>query len=176
LIRGERTGLRAIEKEDLPFLLEWRNRPEYRKYFREYRELSYSHQLKWYEQVVLNDPKTVMFAIVKLDDGTLIGACGLCYINWIHRNADFSIYIGADHLYIENDYAPDASKLLLAYGFDELGLHRIWSEIYDFDERKKQLFESLGFSLDGRHRQTYWWDGRWHDSLFYSLIKGEHRR
>ena len=42
MIRGKKVALRAVEKEDLPYLMEWRNRPEYRQYFREYRELNLS--------------------------------------------------------------------------------------------------------------------------------------
>ena len=44
----------------------------------------------------------------------------------------------------------------MKYAFDELGLHRLWAEVYDIDERKIKLFESLGFSLDGCHRETHW--------------------
>jgi RimJ/RimL family protein N-acetyltransferase len=97
-----------------------------------------------------------------------------CYINWIDRNADFSIYIGADDLYVDTVFAPDAARTLIRYAFRELGLHRLWAEIYDFDEPKKQLFDRLGFSLDGRHRQTHWAEGGWHDSLFYSLLDVEY--
>lgn len=30
MIKGKFTGLRAIERTDLPILLEWRNKPEFR--------------------------------------------------------------------------------------------------------------------------------------------------
>jgi RimJ/RimL family protein N-acetyltransferase len=173
VLRGARVGLRAIERADLPQLLEWRNRPEYRRYFREYRELNLTQQENWFQNMVLNDPRTRMFSIVDLEQGRLLGACGLCYIDWVNKNADFSIYIGADDLYIDDDFAPDAGRVMAQYGFDELGLHRLWSEIYEFDEAKKKLFATLGFKLDGRHRQTHWAEGQWHDSLFYGLIVGE---
>jgi len=64
MLKGCFVSLRAIEHTDLPELLEWRNRPEYRRYFREYRELNMENQSTWYEKVVLNDPKTVMFSII----------------------------------------------------------------------------------------------------------------
>ena len=79
-----------------------------------------------------------------------MGACGLCYINWVDRSADLSIYLGADDLYIDDRFAPDAARTLIRYGFDELGLHRIWAEIYSIDTRKQAFFEKLGFKLDGR--------------------------
>lgn len=171
MLKGQFVGLRAIEREDLPHLLAWRNRPELRRYFREYRELNHEQQIDWYEKRVLNDPCTRMFAIERLTNRELLGACGLCYIDWINRSADFSLYLGAHKLYIDDTLAPDAARVLIRYGFDELQLHRLWSEIYDFDTAKTQLFEQLGFHLDGRHRQTHWAEGHWCDSLFFGLIR-----
>jgi len=173
MLTGNFVSLRAIERQDLPQLLEWRNKPEFRRYFREYRELSYEEQNIWFEQTVIKDNNTIMFSIVETKSKRLLGACGLSYINWIDKNADFSIYIGADDLYIDDKYAPDASTLLMRYAFGELGLHRLWSEIYDFDDPKKKLFDTLRFKLDGRHRETHWTDGKWCDSLFYSLLENE---
>ena len=62
---------------------------------------------------------------------------------------------------------------MIRYGFDELGLNRLWSEIYAFDAPKQRLFARLGFALDGRHRQTHWAEGGWHDSLYYSLLAAD---
>ncbi len=33
MIKGQKVGLRAVEKEDLPFLRDWRNIPDFRKQF-----------------------------------------------------------------------------------------------------------------------------------------------
>lgn len=170
MLVGENVGLRAIDKNDLSALLQWRNQPEYRRYFREYRELSFEQQMNWFENKVLNDKGTVMFAIVEIYTGELLGACGLCYIDWINRNADFSIYIGKDGMYIDDVYAIEAAQLMMKYGFEELNLHRLWAEIYSFDEKKKAMFDKLGFSLEGCHKETHWTEGEWCDSLFYGIL------
>lgn len=171
MIKGNVVGLRAIEKKDLPQLLSWRNQPEFRRYFREYRELNEENQNHWFERIVMNDPNTRMFAIIDLKTEELLGACGICYIDWINRCADFSIYIGKNHLYIDKVYAIDAAKLMIQYGFEELNLHRFWSEIYDFDEVKKMMFEELGFEHEAVHKETHWTEGRWVDSWYYRLIR-----
>lgn len=170
MLTGNIVGLRAIEKSDLPKLMDWRNQPEYRRFFREYRELNSTNQQGWFDSKVIQDKSTEMFAIVELETGELIGACGLCYIDWINRNADFSIYIGKDNLYIDKKYAIDAAKRMIKYGYEELNLHRFWSEIYDFDEAKKEMFNTLGFEFEGRHKQTHWTEGHWCDSLYYGLV------
>jgi RimJ/RimL family protein N-acetyltransferase len=174
MINGLHTSLRAIEEEDLPQLLIWRNMPELRRYFREYRELNQQQQLRWFNEKVNNDITTRMFSIVD-HQGNLLGAAGLCYIDWVNRNADFSIYIGRDNLYIDLKYAPDAAKKIIKYGFEELGLNRLWSEIYSYDQSKVKFFNELGFHLDGKHRQTHWAENKWHDSLFFSLLASDPR-
>ena len=114
-----------------------------------------------------------MFSIVDLQEGELLGACGLCYIDWVNRCADFSIYIGKNGLYIDDVYALDAAKSMIQYGFEELNLHRLWSEIYAMDEKKKHLFASLGFVHETTHKETHWTEGKWVDSWYYRLLRNE---
>ena len=171
MLKGKYVGLRAIEESDLTQLLLWRNQPNYRRFFHEYRELSQTNQRNWFDSKVLNDKSTEMFSIVDINTGELLGACGLCYIDWINRNADFSIYIGKDDLYIDEKYAIEAAQIMMKYGFEELNLHRLWSEIYSFDEAKKVMFDRLGFKLEGVHRETHWTEGKWCDSLFYGYLR-----
>jgi hypothetical protein len=175
MIRGDSVGLRAVDYQDLTKLLEWRNRPEYRCYFRENRELNWEQQKAWFFEKVLKDKNTRMFTMVRLSDGLLIGACGLCYIDWVNGSADFSIYIGHDDLYIDETLAPDAAKTMIRYGFDEMRLHRLWAEVYGFDKQKQAMFKSLGFNVDGVHPETNWHDGQWHDSVYFSMLNNDQR-
>jgi RimJ/RimL family protein N-acetyltransferase len=175
MLEGPLTALRAIEESDLPQLLAWRNDPRLRRHFREYRELNHRQQQEWFNTKVNGDPCTRMFAIVEGRGQRLLGAAGLCHIDWVNRTADFSIYLGADDLYVDTRYTPDAARTLIHHAFDELGLNRLWTELYDFDHRKIALFNTLGFSLDGRHRQTHWAEGRWHDSVYFSLLASDPR-
>lgn len=163
-------NLRAIEKNDLPQLMKWRNKPEFRKYFRETSEINIAKQHRWFDMI--NDVNSIhkMFAIVDFKTNELIGACGLCYIDWVNRSADFSIYIGHNDTYIDNKYAVEAAELMIHYGFSILNLHRLWAEIYSIDEAKKSFFDNVNFTLDGELRHTYWYDNTWHNSLYYSLL------
>ena len=174
MLKGEHVGLRAIERKDLSQLLSWRNNPEFRRFFREYRELNVDNQIQWYEKYVINDINTRMFAIVMLETNELIGACGLCYIDWINRNADFSIYIGKDDIYIDDVYAIDAAKVMEKYGFEELNLHRLWSEIYSIDKKKINFFNKLSFKREGTLCETHWTGGQWVDSVYYGKISRDY--
>ena len=160
-----------------PFLAEWRNRADFRKFFREYREISSDMQNSWYEKKVLEDSKTIMFAIRSVESDELLGCCGLCYINWVHRNADLSLYIGKDYVYIDDQgYAKESCRLLFDYGFLELGLEKIWSELYEFDEKKLMLYQNLGMQIDGVLRNQYYYDGKWWDSKLLSILDDEWKK
>jgi RimJ/RimL family protein N-acetyltransferase len=171
MIRGEKVYLRAIEEDDLPQLMLWRNNPNLRKYFRETAEINSINQFKWYKMVNEKNSVHKMFAIVKSSTDELLGACGLCYIDWVNRSADFSIYLGYNDLYIDDIYAVEAANLMMDYGFNILNLHRLWAEIYSIDTAKKIFFDILNFKLDGEFRETYWYAGKWHNSLFYSFLR-----
>ena len=147
MLEGKKVSLKAVERKDLPKLLEWRNKKNFKKFFREYRILNINQQRKWFLDVVEGDKKTVMFSIILNKNQQLIGACGLTYIDWVQKNADFSIYIGDKNIYIDNVLALEAGKLLLQYGFSDLCLNRIWAEIYDFDKKKIELFKTNSFKL-----------------------------
>lgn len=175
MIKGKLIYLSPVEQKDLEQLRYWRNLPEYRKHFREHREISIDMQAQWYQSKVLGDPSTLMFAIRDTLTGDLLGCCGLCYINWVNRNADLSLYIGWNESYIDDvGYADEACQLLFKFGFDELGLQKIWTEIYEFDQRKYQLYMKFGFHQDGLLRNQYFHDGKWWNSYILSLLTNEY--
>lgn len=175
MLIGELVVLDAVERGDLSLLKKWRNNPDFRKHFREYRELNDAMQELWFENKVVSDPSTLMFAVRKRDDNELIGCCGLAYINWVHRHADLSLYIGWKDAYIDDHgYAKETCSLLLAYAFNEIGLNKVWTEIYEFDHKKTVLYEEIGFQQDGLLRQNYFYDGRWWDSRILSLLAEEY--
>ena len=172
---GEKVRLVSIEKEDLELLRTWRNNEDFKKNFREYREITRDMQEKWFNSLA-TDKNTLMFAIRDKVTDELLGCCGLCYINWVYRNADLSLYIGKDGAYIDDKgYAEEACKLLFDYAFKQLGLVKVWTELYCFDERKYRFYtEKFNFRKDGVFRKQYFYDGKWHDSNLLSLLDEEY--
>lgn len=174
MLKGLFISLTAVEQADLKQLMDWRNTPELRRYFREYRELNTTAQKQWFEDKVLSDSATIMFSIRRLDDNILLGSCGLVYIDWIRRHAELSLYIGWNNAYIDDEgFAEEACRLLLKYAYHELCLNKVWTEIYSFDTPKKNLYDKLGFHKDGVLRQNHYSEGKWVDSLIFSLLASE---
>lgn len=172
MIKGEKVGLRALEREDLKYLRDWRNKEDFRRNFREVRELSLTDQEKWFESIQNTKHINFMFTIVDLESNEPIGAAGLLYINWINRSADFSFYIGKDDIYInDKDASLEAVNLLIKYGFNNLNLNKIWMELYEFDTKKIDIFtKKFNFKQDGLLRENCFEDGKYWDSYLISLL------
>lgn len=174
MLKGKKIYLDTVEPDDLEQLRKWRNLPNFRKYFREYQEINSDMQKKWYDAKVVNDNSTLMFAIRDNKTQELLGCCGLCYINWVHRNSDLSLYIGKDDSYIDDEgIAEEACQLLFDYGFKELNLKKIWTELYEFDNKKIELYQKLGMTIDGTWRDQYFYDGKWWDSKLLEIVSEE---
>ena len=176
MIKGHLIGLRAVEKEDLVYLRDWRNIRSFRKNFREVRELSLIDQEVWLNSLQKTKHINYMFTIVDLKTNKPIGAAGLLYINWIIRSADFSFYIGDQQKYIGDDgIAEEATRLLIDYGFKNLNLNKIWMELYEFDSQKIDFFiQKFKFVRDGILRDNCFEDGRYWNSLIISLLKKDY--
>lgn len=176
MIKGNLVGLRAVEKEDLHLFRDWRNIVEFRKHFREVRELSLVDQEKWFESLQNTKHINFMFTIIDLNTNKPIGAAGLLYVNWINRSGDFSFYVGENESYIDDKgIANEAVKLLIEYGFNNLNLNKIWMELYEFDSKKIEFFKNeFNFEIDGKLRQNCFEGGKYWDSYIISLLQKDY--
>ena len=172
MLEGKIVSFRSLEAEDLPKLRDWRNSKHVKRTTREYRLLNMFNQKSWFESLhKQNPPIDIMFGILSKKKN-LIGVCGLTYIDWKNRNAEISIYLSGER-WQERGETKDAINLLMSYGFGELGLHKVYTEIYGFVEETIELYKSLKFHNDGSIRDTVWRNGRWWPSYIYSKLESE---
>ena len=114
----------------------------------------------------------VDLAITDPSDGAWLGEVVLMDIDPDHRSAGFRIALAAERL-AGRGYGREAARLILAWGFDQLGLHRVGLEVFAFNARAIHVYEALGFRHEGRLREVLWQDGAWHDALVMGLLEGE---
>lgn len=68
-------------------------------------------------------------------------------------------------------YGTEATKLMVDYGFEHLGLNRIELEVLDFNKRARHVYTSCGFVAEGRRREAFCLDGTYHDAVIKSVIR-----
>ena len=69
----------------------------------------------------------------------------------------------------------EATRLIVDYGFDQLGLHRIELEVYAFNPRARRAYEKVGFVAEGVLRDALLWDGDWVDAVMMSMLETDPR-
>lgn len=183
MLVGKKVVLEEIDHVNLEQLRQWRNDPELRKYFREYKDITKDRQEIWYKEKGNNtNPSHVYFQIMGLPEPKptypenqmiasryLIGCTGLHYIDFRARSAEFGIFLGADR---GTGRGKEALSMLCRYGFEELNLHRIWAEVYEGNE-SIHLYHKLGFKDEGLLRDAYFHNGKYGNSIMMSLLEDE---
>lgn len=174
MIFGNRIILGPIEAFHLQQMVNWRNDPELRQHFREYRVLTYEHQKRWWEEKVLKDPSWEYFTIrLQEQPDMIIGACGLTYIHPVNRTGEFAIFMGNKE-FRKEEFISDSINTLVKYGFDFLNLNRIWGEVYS-NNPLLSIYLKVGFKEEGVLRETYFNDGKYWNSHVISILNREYK-
>lgn len=107
-------------------------------------------------------------------DGRLVGTADLHDLNTTDRRARFGIGI-FDPSLRGRGVGTRATRLVLGYGFDQLGLHRIDLRVLDFNTRGIKCYQRAGFTIEGRERDAAFLDGSWHGDIMMSILEHEWR-
>ncbi len=175
MIEGKHVFLRALEKEDLTKLRDWRNSSHVRKSTREYRLLNMVNQKNWFESIhQKNPPQEIMFGILNKQK-KLIGVTGLTYIDWKNRHSEISIYLSTKGWQTKPE-AKEVIHLVMQYGFEELNLHRLYVEIFELMKENIKLFSKEKFVKEGCLRQKIWRNKKWWDTIIYSKLANEYEK
>ena len=60
----------------------------------------------------------------------------------------------------------------IKYAFEELMLHRIELEVFDYNKRAKRTYEKVGFKRR-RKRDGLFFEKEYHDVILMSILEGE---
>src|SRR5690606_40666448 len=99
----------------------------------------------------------------------LIGFGGFININAKARKAELYIFIG-DKSCWGKGFGRDGYKLLVNYGFAELGLERIYLYQLADNERAVKATAALGWKTEGLLRKDIWSHGELKDQLLLSIL------
>jgi RimJ/RimL family protein N-acetyltransferase len=133
--------------------------------------MSQAAEEQWFE-AQLQDDSGHVFVIETLKDGVPIGNLDLHAIDWVNRSAGCGVSI-CERTYWNQGYGTDALRTLLRFGFEELNLHRVFLQVFDFNERAIRCYEKIGFRHEGRLRQARFVEGRYVDELIMGLLGEE---
>ena len=103
-----------------------------------------------------------------LRDGTLAGEVSL---GSVLRGPFQSSFIGywIDEAQAGNGYVPEGVALVIRYGFDSLGLHRMEAAIVPRNVKSRRVADKLGLRDEGIARRFLQIRGVWEDHVRYAI-------
>lgn len=170
MLKSKSVMLRPVEERDLPLIVRWRNDPENRRFFFSPFLINPGAQKAWYAEL-LADRSRIVFMIETLE-GMTVGTIGLYNVDWRNQQAEIGqILLDAEHRGF--GYAEHAGHLLIRYAFEELNVHRVYSEVYGWNRAVIEWEKFYGFQQEGVLRQALFSGGKFHDKVILGLLRDE---
>ena len=110
-------------------------------------------------------------AIIDAASGELVGEVVLNEYDANAASANFRIIVGPNGR--GRGLGTEATRLILGYGFETIGLHRIDLGVYAFNPRAQHVYTQVGFVLEGTKRDAFAFDGEYVDEILMSILSEE---
>jgi RimJ/RimL family protein N-acetyltransferase len=188
MMQTEKVILSAVEVEDVPAIVRWRNLPSVYGGFIEYEPLSSAAQTVFLNNLTpqssrrlwlinARDLKAATYpkAVRPSADAVPVGTVGIMLIDRRNRRCEFGpIFIGEAE-YRRRGLALDAELLVLDYCFNHLGMHKVIAHVPESNAAVIRLHEAAGFRQDVVLRDHIFRGGRFEDLHELSCLEGEFR-
>ena len=101
--------------------------------------------------------------------GELVGSAG--FWRWVkpHARAEIGYELAPEHR--GHGYMAEALSAIVRFGFDAMELHSVEANTHPENHASIAVLERLGFRREGTLRESYFFDGRYHDTALFSLLR-----
>ena len=112
-------------------------------------------------------------AVTLPDTGDLVGDLSLFWASETHRQGELGFVVHPLHQ--GHGYAAEASRPMLAFAFEELGLHRVVGRLEPRNTPSARVLEKLGMRREAHLVENEWVKGEWQSELVYAILDREWR-
>lgn len=176
VLTTERLILRALTPADAGDVFVFWGDPEVQRFNAEpSRDFEETRQFIREMHAAYQAGRSVMWAVAERCDGRVVGAVSLH--DWSRRHQRAEVGYTLAQSWWGRGMAYEAVAAVCAFGFDQMGLHRIEAETIADNHRSVRLLERLGFQREGTRREySLEDDGLFHHSAMYGLLDYEYQR
>jgi len=165
--------LKALTETDKQKTLEWNNQDDIKELYAGHPfPVNMEMESAWYDKITSSNFPTTVFGIELLKEKKLIGISALKKIDLINRKAEFSIFIG-DLQERGKGFSKEATNLTMYFGFNKLGLKRIFLNVQSNNKIAIKLYENLGFIKEGVLRSSIFKDGVYLDEIVMGILSSD---
>lgn len=136
-------------------------------------DFPHPYTLKDAENFILHANKTVPIRRFCIEfNGDYVGNIGLHPQDDVYaRSAELGYFIGEP--YWGKGIATSAVKLIVNYGFEVLGIHRIYAGVFSYNKASSKVLEKAGFTFEGISKDAVCKNGQFFDEIRYAKINPE---
>lgn len=166
--------LYPMSREYLLKLKDWRNMQM--DVLRQWKPLTEYNQENWF-QLISQDNTQVVFAIMEIDEKDnmkFIGYCGITNIDFVNRHGEVSFLVDPARRENKELYREDFLAtlfMLCKYGFENLNLHKMYTETYIFREYHIKILEEFGLHPGGILKEHKFINGEYVDSIIHHILQ-----
>lgn len=177
-LKEGRVRFTPLQIDNIHTHFSWNNDPELNRLDSElpYQEESFGTFKERFEQLC-NNPSSAHrdFEIHDVEAEKLIGVAYVAQISSHHHHAMVGVTIG-ERDYWGHGYGKESLRLLLRYCFQELDLHRVSAETFEYNTAWRDLIKGMGFAHEGTCREYLFRDEKYWDKELYSMLEQEYRK
>ena len=114
----------------------------------------------------------LLLGIFENNSNKHVGNIHLSQIKPYHNNCMLGIVLSKD--FTGKGYAFEAVNLVTKHAFETMNIHRIQINVIERNDRAVNLYERAGAVKEGRLREAFYYQNKYHDILIYSVLKDEY--
>ena len=111
------------------------------------------------------------WAIIEKTTGECIGQIAYFLVDSKNQFAEIEYCIGSE--FQCNGFATEATKAVIAYGFDKMNLHKVQICTKTINLPSKRVIEKCGFTYEGTLRDYFYLNGEYVGRLYFSILRNE---
>jgi RimJ/RimL family protein N-acetyltransferase len=169
-LTGELVVLRPLDEGDYEALKAAMDDPDVTRLTGSHGEITEERARQWM-RTRKDQTDRLDLAIVDQATAEVVGEAVLNEWDPDNESCNFRILIGPSGQ--GRGLGTEATRLILEYGIEQLGLHRIELGVYSFNPRAQRAYEKAGFVVEGVRREALLWDGEWVDSIVMSVLASD---
>jgi ribosomal-protein-alanine N-acetyltransferase len=113
-------------------------------------------------------------AVESKETQRVIGGISLRIKNAAHREADIG-YCYSPTVWGQG-IGTEAAQAMLKFGFEKLGLHRIWATCDIDNKGSEAIMGKIGMNKEAHFRQNELLKGKWRDTFLYAILDEEWKK
>ena len=161
--------VRRLTKDDLQLRVDWMNDSKVYSSMHFETPVMIDNTIRWFENNIGSQNRVDLTFV---ENGEIVAFGGLTGINRETNKAELYVFVNPKAQ--KSGIGTRATKALCGYGFEELGLQKIFLETNEDNYAARRVYEKCGFKLEGKHRNEYISaDGQVMCRMYYGLLKGE---